>query len=770
MRAALAPPASARPARRSPTVAVLALVLGALAATSSPARAAVPLTGFLSAPMEQLAVPGDLDAGEITPEGDLYTGWAEYQPFTGPSLRSWYQPTRVAPDPGAPLYVADRRQGEVSYAERMFTTDVAGSPVVYLTFTARNLTAHRSPARVAMQVEYTRGPELPTYYPGYPASAYRFPRDLGTAGGDGSSITDPGVTFDPAWQYSVSGRDVVRGGLLLARGPAAPAQVLPTAGDTATSPHARLAYATTLAPRGQASWTWQVPLDPPVASPAVDASLDAGPVALAQSDFAAAWRQRLAGAMSISLPEPEITDLYRESLVAILAARDQGPAGWYQAVNKFQYQGFWLRDSSIMTVALDEAGLHATAGQNLGSLPAWQQPDGLYISQSGEYDGVGQALWEMGQHALLAGSPSYAASVIGPVTAAVDWIADESATDADGLLPPSTINDDEQLTDARITGDEIWAAVGLRSAISTARVAGRPDLVSAWQVVDRRFEAHLDAALARDQATYGHITPALDTPGGDDWGNYDLVYPMPIVAPDSNEVTDIIAWEQAHSTQGLADFARAGFLHDYLGFPIFQTELSRGGSSVAEALDGLYAETIHTTASGEGWEDGPRGYRVRASTDNLAPHGTFASQYVSLLHNLLVDDTGTRINLLAGVSPAWLAAGDRIAVTGAATSDGPVTETLTADASGATLRWSCSRFAGRTEPLYWVLPYWVRSARRAGGGRVTGAVRLRGDRGSLTLTWPARRPAQSIIRSIAELDRGYASRGYPAPLVPAADW
>ncbi len=322
------------------------------------------------------------------------------------------------------------------------------------------------------------------------------------------------------------------------------------------------------------------------------------------------------------------------------------------------------------------------------------------------------------------------------------------------------------MANARITGDEIWAAVGLRSAISVARLAGRADLAAAWQADDQRFESSLDAALAADEAANGHITPALDVAGGADWGNYVLDYPLPIVAPHSVQVTNIIAWERAHSDQGLPGYTCRACLHDYLGFPIFQAELSRGRASVAGAIAGLYAETAHTTATGAGWEDGPVGIHPRVTVDNLAPHGTFAGQYVSLLHNLLVDDRGDQVRLLAGVSPAWMAAGDRIRVARAATGDGPVALSLRVTRAGATLRWALTRFAGRSEPLVWALPYWVRTARTASGRRVHRSVRLRGDRGTVTLRWSARRPRQSLRRAIARLNRDYMRAGLRAP-VPA---
>lgn len=582
-------------------LAVAACAVGA-AFTGGGAQA-TPLTGFLATPTEQLAVPGLVPGGEITPEGDIYTGWAEYELLAGSQPRPWSQPTRIAPDPGEPLYVADLRRGSIDYRQQVFTTEVAGEPVVYLTLTASNPSARPRLAAVGMQIAYTRGAQIPTF-DGILSSPYRYPRPAPPTGGVGR-YQQPGEAFDPGWIYTIAGRDVTRGGELLVRGPDAPALVQPTSGQALTSPHAREIYTAALAPHGGMSWTWQIPLAPPAAGAAADAALDATPLTVAQARFTAFWKRQEAGAMTVTLPEPRIGDVYRESLTNILAARYVGPDGWVQTVNTFQYHAYWLRDSSVMTVALDQAGLHAAASGNLAFLPFWQQPSGLFISQSGEYDGIGQALWEMDEHALLAGDAGYAQALLPRVSAAVGWIDAQSAADAEGILPPSTVNDDELLVNARITGDEVWAAVGLRAAIGIAQLAGRADLVAAWVPINARYEANLDRALAADEAANGHITPALDAPGGADWGNYGLDYPLEIVPPHSAEVTNILAWERSHSDQGLPGFSCRACLHDYLGFPIFQTELNRGGESVASAVAGLYAETVHTTATGAGWEDGP---------------------------------------------------------------------------------------------------------------------------------------------------------------------
>ncbi len=750
-----------RVAARWARVGALSLALLSVCAGvgAPPAHARAPLTGFIATPTEQLALPGALPGGEITPEGDIYTGWAEYQLAYGIPLRGWDQPTRMLADPSLPLYQARLRDRQVVYTQRVFTTAVAGRPVVYLTVTAHNTGARRQTARVALQVEYTRGPQAPGFH-GFLTSPSRYERPAADIGPPGF-FEQLGEEFSPAWEYAVAGRDIVRDGLLLARGPARPAQTLATPASAAPqAPHVLTVYTQPLGAHGSVALTWQIPLAPPVADARTDRALDGVPLTAARAAMRALWAAQEAGMTRIDVPEPRVDAVYLANVVAILQSRYLTRSGWVQAVNRLQYQSYWIRDSAIETVALDDIGLHTAAAQNLAFLSDWQQPNGLYISRTGQQDGVGEALWELAQHALLTGSPAFAAHQLRHVAAAVGWIARAGSSDPLGLLPPSTILDDEFITGAHITGDNLWAAVGLRSAVTLARVAGHRRLAHAWQTIDHRFEAALDRALTTAAATVGHIPPALDATGGYDWGNYNAAYPLPILRPASPLVHATVRWATGHFREGLATYGPS--LHDYLGFPIDETELDAGDAH--GALAGFYAELAHTTAPGYGWEDGPTPDGNRQDGLNLTPHGTFAGQYVTLLRNLLVRDSGPTVLLLSGVSPAWMRPGQTITVTDAPTHHGTISFALTTTAAGATLRWTSTLPAGT--PIDWALPYWVASAQTAGGERITRALRLPAPSGQATLTFTARRPPQSLARTIAALNRGYIAHGQQAPITP----
>jgi hypothetical protein len=314
-----------------------------------------------------------------------------------------------------------------------------------------------------------------------------------------------------------------------------------------------------------------------------------------------------------------------------------------------------------------------------------------------------------------------------------------------------------------MTGDNVWAAAGLRSAIADATLAGRPDMAAAWQAVDARFEASLDAAITAATAKSAHIPPVLDTTAGQDWGNYNIAYPITVLAPTSPAVRATIAWEQAHSVQGLPTYDNGRSLHDYLGFPIFQTELAAGETSTAVA--GLYAELTHTTSTDQGWEQSISPWGPRSSTVNLSPHGTFSADYIALLRNMLVADTTTGANLLSGASPAWLAPGQHISVSNAPTEHGTVSYTERSTTAGESLTWHDSFSANST--LTWSVPSWAKDIRTTSGSLNGHVLTLSGNTGTAVVTFSGTRPKQSYAAAAAALDAAYRAHGQSVPLVPA---
>jgi hypothetical protein len=476
------------------------------------------------------------------------------------------------------------------------------------------------------------------------------------------------------------------------------------------------------------------------------------------------WAKEEAGMTRIEVPEAKVSDTYRAAVAQILSSRYLSEAGWVQGVNKLQYQAFWIRDGALETQALDLVGLHTQATLDLRFMDTLQRPDGLFIDRAGQYDGLGEALWVLSQHSRLADDPAYAQAQLARMGAAVQWLSLTTATDPLGLLPADNPGDDE-LAFGHIAGDDLWAAAGLRSAIATARLAGRADVAAEWQAVDNRFEASLDQAISTAVTLRGHIPPVLDATGGQDWGNYYAAYPVQVLAPTSVAVKATVAWARAHMREGLATYAKGTSLHDYLGFPIFQTELAAGETH--DALAGFYSELAHTTSTDGGWEWTVPPFGSRSAPVDMSPHGTFSADYVALLRNMLVAEPPRGgVSLLGGASPGWLAPGQHIALSHAPTAYGTVSFVERSTARGETLTWRSD--LPEATPLSWRLPAWARHVRGPGGSAHGNTVLLPTSSGSLTVTFGGRRPTQSYAQTAATLNAAYKAHHRPSPLAPGA--
>ena len=109
--------------------ALLCALVAVLAA--APAAAAGPYS-FLVAPTDQIGVPGFAAATEITPEGYLYTGSAEFVFRYGARQRPWNVPTRTLADGRYPILHSARSDGPVTYTVTTFAAAAGGEPVDFV--------------------------------------------------------------------------------------------------------------------------------------------------------------------------------------------------------------------------------------------------------------------------------------------------------------------------------------------------------------------------------------------------------------------------------------------------------------------------------------------------------------------------------------------------------------------------------------------------------------------------------------------------------------
>jgi hypothetical protein len=748
---------------RAPRLACVVVVAAALAIVA-PAPAAQALNptsfSFLRAPTDQLGVPGYAPGTELTPEMNLFTGYTELSFEVGRGRRSFLGAARILDGGRYPIVRSTLNDRGVQYTISAFEVPLGGRPVNFVRLELVNTTRKTATAQVLAAVRYAANVKTQhgrTYF-----NPYRFNRPPAPTQ-EGGYYYQPGSVFTPKSKYRFAGNALVRDGGVLWDYPSPPPSVQV---KRRLRPHKKIVNFRTrfgettfkikLLGRARTALEFRMPVVP-VKPGSVPYRRIASASFLSQKRrLVRMWQQQLAGATGIDLPERKVTDTFYTSLVNILMPRYRNAAGmWVQAVNKLRYQAFWLRDVSVMTNALDLAGLTAPAGDNFAFALSWQKPDGLLISRQGQLDGFGETLWALGEHVFRAGDSQLAARAYSSVQRAMAWFERARAGDPLGLIPAADPDDNEEIT-GHITGDNFWAVAGIKQAIKLAQLLGNSQDAATWSADLNDFTAKLRAQVnAATARTGGWIPPALDVPGGQDWGNLWAAYPGAPLGPADPAVTATLAQVRGKYREGIATYADGLYLHGYLGFRAAQTELLRGEQGAV--IDDLYSALAHTTGTNAGFESGVVPLGSRDVDNSAVPHGWWAAEYVSLLRNMLVREEGNAVVLMSAVSPSWLTAGRTINVRNAPTLFGPVTYTLKANANGAQLTWSSSLAPGTA--LRWQVPAAaseVQAPGLSGDGR---AIVLAGAKGSISVRWRLGGPLPSFVQAINVLTAQYRQAG-----------
>lgn len=638
---------------------------------------------YFSEPTEELGVMGASSGAEVTPEGYLYTGFGELMFFTGNPPKPIHRRIKTLLDGYLPVIQFEFIRDGIAYRFTMFAATLEGRPggplVDFIRVEIANRNALRRTAWFGAAMRYQADLNTTTG-----TSDSRFPRPVVPS--QPGRYSQPGVKFSPDWIYGFADDAFLRDGKLMYCFPTIPApkkQMTPklanlfSANLTArrlpilpTTPVGFVLYALPLDPGQSRTLVFKLPVLPLAPDDPAVTLLRAARFDDFLARTTAFWKSILARGIEISVPERKVEDAFRANLFYDLMSLEHSGGDWIQTVNLLQYHAFWLRDASHIVRMYDLSGYHDLARNVLDFFARWQQPDGNFVSQAGQYDGWGQTLYAYGQHYQLTRDRQFAEQVYPGVQHAVAWLARARASDPLGLVPVTTPGDNEMIT-GHVTGHDFWALDGLQGAIALARGLGR---TADAQSFDRQDQS-LKAALLRrldwlTAKTNGYIPAGLDGEGGQDWGNLHSVYPLPILDPFDPRVTATLRVTRAKYAEGIMTYDNGRYLHHYITMVNTNTELIRGDQKTA--LEEFYAVLVHTSSTHAGFETMVRPWATRDFAHDLAPHGWFAARFRTLLRNMMLREQGDDLHLLSAISPDWVRPGRSIVVRRAPTNFGEV--------------------------------------------------------------------------------------------------
>ncbi|HEU5402043.1 MAG TPA: hypothetical protein VFU86_11845, partial [Terriglobales bacterium] len=388
---------------------VLALAFSATTALAQMVSPDVDRSGepfsYFSKPTDVIGVMDAPTATLVSPEGFFYTGYGELMFFTGNVPESIHQRTKTLERGYLPIiHYAFVRNG-IEYRFSAFAATLDGTPsgtlVDFIRVQVKNTTDSARTAWLGAAMRYEGNVNTPG---GVPDSRYRRPVTPKRPG----EYTQLGVEFNTEWIYGFEGASFRRDGKLMYSFPSQPSPQLHLTmkegynGDSdlkprklrvlPTTPVGFVQYPLALSPGQETTLDFKLPVVP--LEPDADRTqYDAATFDTYLPRIIDFWEKILSAGIDISVPEAKVNDTFKANLIYDLIARDKIGNDYIQTVNKFHYHAFWLRDSSYIVRMYDLSGYHDFARQDLDFFAGWQQPDGNFVSQGGQFDGWGQTLW-----------------------------------------------------------------------------------------------------------------------------------------------------------------------------------------------------------------------------------------------------------------------------------------------------------------------------------------------------------------------------------------
>ena len=733
------------------TIMILCLFLSQFASGSDkiPFPENIPLEHFsyFLYPTDVLGFMDTREGAEITPKGNIYTGYTELIFLQGPPLdhfplrqHYWLEKEYL------PIYYWVHELNGIEYRFTAFAAPLGLNPdnnlIIFIKITITNRSPQNKRPRFALGTRY-----LPEESEGSGRRAparHRFrrpatPKRTGT-------YEQEGEAFSAEWMFEFKEKSLLRDGkILFTYSCSVEPDLLSyrayeiTLGTKfkqppmASSPVGIAKFSKILHPGNSIEIEVKMPYTPvPPNSPqAIElAKINYSQMKDKVTDF---WESILSRGMQIELAESKPVYVYKTGLIHNLIARDKIGDVYAQKVNEFRYDAFWLRDASYFVRSYDLGGYHKIARECLDFFFDWQRQDGNYVSQGGQYDGWGQVLWAFGQHYRLTKDREFAERALESIMKACDWLETEMKDDPLGIMPVTTPGDNEDIEDGHVTGHNFWALAGLKNALFIAEGLGKDKealrIKSLHDSLNRNFLKALNNTLKK---TGNFISPGMEGEGGQDWGNLMAVYPEEILPPAHPAVTETLRRSKEKYREKIMTYGDTKWLHHYLTMKNTETLVIRGEQE--ETLDEFYAILAHTSSTQAGFEYSIYPWSNRDFYHNLTPHGWFCAKFRNLLRSMLVRERNDNLHLLSVVSPAWASPGEKILVKNAPTYFGMVSFTAVFKKEGLELNIE-PEFTQKPQVITVHLPYFTKFVSANAGKFKDGTLLISPETKKVVIQW-----------------------------------
>lgn len=364
------------------------------------------------------------------------------------------------------------------------------------------------------------------------------------------------------------------------------------------------------------------------------------------------WKEVFQDKCRLNVPDEKIQFLYDAALRSLVL---HSPKEVYPG--PYTYRRFWFRDAAFIIHALLCTGFTQRAKRAIDCFPSRQKPSGYFLSQDGEWDSNGEALWIIRRFCELTGekpSPAWLTAVDkGGLWISRKRLSAELFSPHAGLLPPGFSAEHFGPNDYYYW-DNFWGIAGLEAvAYLEERYRDKnraKDFSREAQGYLKCVEHSLTCAYQRlgtkamPAAPYRRMDSAAI-------GSLAAGYPLQIFKGNDIRLLETVEYLLKNCS------VENGFFHDmthsginpYLTLHIAQVLLRAGDRRYWDLLSaaahlasatGQWPEAIHPRTKGGCMGDGQ--------------HVWASAEWVLLLRNCFVREEGDRLILCSGIPFLWL--------------------------------------------------------------------------------------------------------------------
>ena len=436
------------------------------------------------------------------------------------------------------------------------------------------------------------------------------------------------------------------------------------------------------------------------------------------------WDENLNGLCQLDIPDKQFQFLYDAAIRSLIL---HSPLDVYPG--PYTYKRFWFRDAAFILHAMLCVGMEGRAEKIIDRFPLRQTPGGYFLSQEGEWDSNGEALWIMRRFCELTGKKPKPKWKL-PIYNAAAWIQEKRINKKDSLyfgLLPIGFSAEHLGPNDYYYWDDFWGVAGLNASAYLARQFGDSELVDEFSNEASEFLSCIEKSLqTTDRQTGDQLMPASPHRRMDAGaiGSIAAGYPLQLFASNDARLVNTaeFLFKECFFRGGFYQEISHSGINPYLTLHIAQVFL-RGGdpryfdlmqaiASLASST-GQWPEAIHPRTKGGCMGDGQ--------------HIWAAAEWVQMMRNCFVleEESARKLILCSGIPDAWIPEGSTISLGPTLTSFGSVKVQINSQGGKIKIQWS-GDWHGDKEPLIEIrLPGY--SAIKVAPGQTSAEIKRRRD-------------------------------------------